>query len=336
MDQKYQVLALSGGGARGVYTAQVLAELESRFKVPIASCFDMICGTSIGGILALGLAAHIPASAILATFEKHRKNIFPPFPDNHTTERFWRLGLSKKDVGQIRNAQYQAGPLKSALEDIFDERKVKDLASCALIPAINYTVGRMRAFKTPHNSMFYQDGARTLVDVALATSAAPTYFPIHSIEGDRFVDGGLAANNPILMGIVELRRACGAQLEQISGLCIGNMGQGLAVNHEKPLDLGYKGWGFGKDIISLSMSIGEQLHFDMARMLLDSRLEIIDSEATEQQANLLSLDNGSDAAAEILRGHARNRAGQRVNDKEIIELFQHTASVRPITGPHEP
>lgn len=327
MASRFQILSLSGGGARGLYTAQVLAELENRFKKPIAKHVDLICGTSIGGILALGLAAHIPAEYILSTFDKHRKSIFP---DNKPwKKKGFIFGLSPKDISQLKKSQYSSEPLKKAVEEIYEGRKVKDLKSCVLVPAINYTVGKMRVFKTPHHHDFYQDQERTLSDVALATSAAPTYFPIHAINGERYVDGGLTANNPIQLGIIEAFRAFQIPLDSISGLCIGNMGQGLSVNHENALDLGYLGWGFGQDIIDLSMSVNEQLSFDMARMLLNGRLYQIDSDATEQQAQLLKLDNGSDAAAEILRAHARNKAGEQVNTPEIIEFFQHSAKALP-------
>ena len=72
----YHVLALSGGGYRGLYTATVLAELEAALGRPIASHFDLICGTSAGGMLALGLAAEIPAIELKALFEEQGSRIF--------------------------------------------------------------------------------------------------------------------------------------------------------------------------------------------------------------------------------------------------------------------
>ena len=72
----YHVLALSGGGYRGLYTATVLSELEAVLGRPIASHFDLICGTSAGGMLALGLAADIPAVELKALFEENGNRIF--------------------------------------------------------------------------------------------------------------------------------------------------------------------------------------------------------------------------------------------------------------------
>ena len=258
MPDRFQILSLSGGGVRGLYTARVLEELEHRFDTSVSKHFDIICGTSIGGILALGVAAGLPASFIREKFQENLTSIFPPQP-------LWRKPK------QAISAQYSPEPLKSVLEEIFDDITIGDLKSRVLVPAINYTVGRVRAFKTPHNAMFYQDAQRTLVDVGLATSAAPTYFPLHEIDSSRYVDGGLVANNPVLMGVIEAYRALNVPLENISGLSIGNMGQGLAVNHEKTNNLGYLGWNAGRDIISLAMSAGEKLYYDMARMLRKNR-----------------------------------------------------------------
>lgn len=321
ISEKFQILSLSGGGARGLYTARVLEELELRFNTSISKHFDIVCGTSIGGILALALASDIPAKDIRQVFQDNLPAIFPP------PGRFAK-------IKQALTAKYSPAPLKAVLLEIFEDRKIGDLKNCVLVPSINYSVGRVRAFKTPHNTMFYQDAQRTLVDVALATSAAPTYFPLHEIDNARYVDGGLVANNPILMGVIEAYRALEVPLERLSGLSIGNMGQGLAVDHNKSNNLGYREWGMGQDIIALAMSAGEKLYYDMARMLLQGRLEIIDSEATKEQAHLLSLDNGSTAAAEILLTHASSEAGTRVNDERVKEFFQHTSRTKPLARDH--
>jgi patatin-like phospholipase/acyl hydrolase len=79
MDSKqarFQVLALSGGGYRGLYTAKILADLEEDIGGPIARRFDLIAGTSIGGILALAIAMEIPAEQMVKLFEQHGQEIF--------------------------------------------------------------------------------------------------------------------------------------------------------------------------------------------------------------------------------------------------------------------
>src|ERR1700728_3213622 len=72
----FQVLALSGGGYRGLYTAKIIADIEAGDGVPFARRFDLIAGTSIGGILALALAPEIPAARMTEFFVEHGSEIF--------------------------------------------------------------------------------------------------------------------------------------------------------------------------------------------------------------------------------------------------------------------
>ncbi|WP_457833194.1 patatin-like phospholipase family protein, partial [Staphylococcus aureus] len=74
--KRFQILALSGGGYRGLFTAKVLADLEQEIGGPIAAKFDLIAGTSIGGILALAVAMEVPAEQMVSLFEKHGEKIF--------------------------------------------------------------------------------------------------------------------------------------------------------------------------------------------------------------------------------------------------------------------
>jgi patatin-like phospholipase/acyl hydrolase len=333
--ERFNILSLSGGGARGLYTARVLTELEKRFEKPVAESADIICGTSIGGILALGLAAEIPAAKILHEFDENRKKIFP-LPENKDSEPFCLLPfkkcclpLTKREYKQLKQPQFDTAPLKKVLTELFEDRTIGDLKHCVLVPAINFTAGTLRAFKTSHHPDFYQDAERTLVDVALATSAAPTYFSNHVINDARYVDGGLVANSPVLMGVIEARRAFSQELEDIYALCIGNMGKERAANHDVPVEMGYAAWGFGRDIIDLQMTVGEKLSFDMTRLLLDGRITELDTKPTHDQAHLLMLDNASDSAAEILKAQAEHMAGTEVNTEAVKAFFAHIKTTLP-------
>src|SRR4249919_2806166 len=72
----FQILSLSGGGYRALFSARILADLEERIGAPIATRFDLIAGTSIGGILALALALEVPAKQMVALFEERADDIF--------------------------------------------------------------------------------------------------------------------------------------------------------------------------------------------------------------------------------------------------------------------
>ena len=329
LKDRFNILSLSGGGARGLYTAKVLAELEERFKKPVCESADIICGTSIGGVLALGLALKIPAKDIVDVFDRNRTKIFPE-PPPKDLKKIPCLPLTWREYRQLKQPQFSPYALKTVLVELFGAKTIGDLEHCVLVPAINYTTGTLRAFKTPHHPDFFQDAKQSLVDVALATSAAPTYFPNHVIGNARYVDAGLVVNNPVLMGVIEAQRAFGYEMNAIHALCIGNMGTERAANHDKPIELGYAGWGFGRDIIDLSMSVGEQLSNNMAKMLLGGRISVIDTKPTNDQAHLMTLDNSSDSAASILMAQAEQKAGQKSNEPDIKSFFKHTSTASPV------
>ena len=188
----FQVLALDGGGYRGLFAAQVLALWEEQLGRPIASCFDLLVGTSTGGIIALGLAAGMPASALVDFYLEDGKTIFPtPW----SAWRFWS-GARHWFV-----AKYGSGALEKALRRRFGSMTMSDLQTPVVIPSFHLRDGKHWYFKTPHFSGNLIDHSRPVWEVARATSAAPTYFPgFISSRSEWFVDGGVLANNPSLVG----------------------------------------------------------------------------------------------------------------------------------------
>lgn len=182
VEPKLQALVLSGGGVRGLYTIKLLAELEQRISngnphYSIAKHFDMISGTSIGGILALGLASGKTARSLYELIDSKRCDIFP-VPKKGILGKLSRL--KKQALGTAFDPQVLNQVVTSSIGDI----KIRDLKTRVIIPAVNGTTGRPKAFKTPHHPSFTFDGDRLASDVAMSTSAAPTYLPAHpSIDG---------------------------------------------------------------------------------------------------------------------------------------------------------
>ena len=199
----FQALALSGGGFRGLYTAQLLADLEQHLGQPAATRFDLIAGTSIGGILALALACEIPAARIVSLFQDHGAEIF-----------------RRRSLFGYFKSKYASTPLQSLLADssLFGERQLGECLHPVLVPAINYTTGKPVVFKTAHHSSFQTDKHFRLVDVALATSAAPTYFPRHVFNNCQYVDGGLFANAPGILALHEAEFYFGRSPEHVEVL----------------------------------------------------------------------------------------------------------------------
>lgn len=186
-----RVLTIDGGGIKGVFPAAFLADLESELDQPLASYFDLIVGTSTGGIIALGLGLGIPAADILRFYEEKGPGIFKGSK---------RVGLLK----QLFTAKYDPAPLRSALEEVFGDGRLGESSTRLVIPALNLSTGQVNVFKTAHHERFERDYKMLAVDVAMATAAAPTYFPTHRLtNGVPLVDGGMWANNPMGTAAVE-------------------------------------------------------------------------------------------------------------------------------------
>ena len=189
----YQVLCLSGGGYRGLYTAEVLAGIERETGIPLWRQFDLIAGTSIGGIIALGLAAGVSAVEIARAFREGGSAIFSDRPaPQGAISKFREL------LKSACRARYRTQPLARVVTRLVgNELKIGKLKQRVMVPSVNMTKGRPQIFKTPHHPSFVRDRHLAVVDVALATTAAPTYFPLHRIAGEMFSDGGLYCNAPV-------------------------------------------------------------------------------------------------------------------------------------------
>lgn len=186
-----RILAIDGGGIKGVFPAAFLASLEDALPLPIGSYFDLIVGTSTGGILALGLGAGFSAKDILRLYEAHGPAIFR------------NQGVLAR-LSQWFVAKHSASRLRRVLEKQFGERTIGDSRVRLVIPSQNLETGQVYIFKTPHHPRFTADQKESMVDAAMATAAAPTYFRAHTLpDGTGTVDGGLWANNPAGVAAVE-------------------------------------------------------------------------------------------------------------------------------------
>jgi patatin-like phospholipase/acyl hydrolase len=130
-------------------------------------------------------------------------------------------------TGPLRNvtkwirAKHPSGPLRDALEQIFGDRTLGQSEKRLVIPSYSLDDNEVYLFKTPHHIRLRRDGKERMVDVALATSAAPTYLPAARLRNQRLIDGGVWANNPTFVGVAEAISMLGARLDQVSVLSIG-------------------------------------------------------------------------------------------------------------------
>lgn len=186
----YRVLTIDGGGIKGVFAASFLAEIEDSLDGRLVDHFDLIAGTSTGGIIALGLGMGLSAREILSFYEVDGPSIFKRTP--------WSF------LRQIGMAKYNPKPLHEALGRVYGDRRLGESLTRLMIPSLDLETGEVHVFKTAHHDRFVRDYKERVVDVALATAAAPTYFPTHTLEeGVPLIDGGMWANNPMGPAAVE-------------------------------------------------------------------------------------------------------------------------------------
>ncbi len=234
-DKKFQILSLDGGGIKGLFSAAVLAHWENDLKISIREHFDLILGTSTGGIIAIGLGLGLHPREIVNFYVNKGKSIF-----------------GNKRTNLFRN-KYAQEPLKEALRDpnCFGDRLFGESSNRLVIPSYNIGDDGVYLFKTAHHDRLGRDFKVPAWKVALATSAAPTYFPACTeIDHIRHIDGGVWANNPSMIGVVEAISFLGISLEQIRILSLGTTDQ---VVH-RPENLNRGGlWQWKKQAIQVAL-----------------------------------------------------------------------------------
>jgi uncharacterized protein len=165
----------------------------------------MIAGTSTGAIIALALAAGVPARSIYDLYLKRGGAIFP----------------RKRDFGVFGPA-YTSTVLATELNTMFGPRLFGHVSTRLCIPSADGKHGDVAVLKTPHHPNLKRDWAMKIVDIALASSAAPTFLRVHDAEGYQFIDGGIWANNPVMVGIVDALSCYNIHPAQIRVLSIGS------------------------------------------------------------------------------------------------------------------
>jgi patatin-like phospholipase/acyl hydrolase len=262
-----RVLSIDGGGIRGIIPARILTELEQRTGAPVSALFDVMAGTSTGGILVLGLTKPVkgtncPAhsAAQMMEFYAELGPVIFSKPLGH-----WLTSLN----GLVRS-RYPDGTVERVLTDFFGDARLKDATTSVFIPS--YELER-------HTPFFFRSAmARTRPDydfpmhvVARSTSAAPTYFPPERIPIPgtsgyyALIDGGVFANNPAACAYVETR-----------------------VNYSEAADITLVSLGTGKSNPPVSLAKAEDWGVaQWARPILDTVLDGVSSTVEYQMRSLL-------------------------------------------------
>ncbi|MEP0910999.1 patatin-like phospholipase family protein [Leptolyngbya sp. GB1-A1] len=320
--QTFKVLSIDGGGIKGLYAAKILEHFEDRFNCHIADYFDLICGTSTGGLIALGLSLNIPVGLISNLYYKRGKQIFPQ--RNSFLSSLRQIFLRSK---------YDNSELRRALEEMFGERTLADSRCLLCIPAFSLTDGRPFIFKYDHSEgNLCRDGKTKYVDIALATSAAPAYLPIVTVDTyDRkqFIDGGIYANNPTLVGVVEALRyfvGSGKKFQKLMVMSIGslepNPGRRFVTKHHRSVI------DWNKDLIATFFEGQAYLTGYFVETLAqhcDSPFDYVripGAPLSPEQARIINMDNTSSEALNLMSQMGNDQAYHWGRKPEISDFFR--------------
>ena len=263
----FYILALDGGGTRGIYSAQVLSNMEKKLDVPIRDCFDLIAGTSTGSIIAGAAATGIPLKEVVELFDGHASSIFPRRP--------LRVG--------IFGSKYSRKPLEEVVRNFLPDIALGEISTPLIITGSNIATGGIHVFKSRYlaelGEPYVRDRDVPLVEAILASSAAPMYFDPVQIDESLLADGGLWANNPSILAVTEALSKFKRTVDQIHILSIGT---GHPVSMYKPR----RSWGLAtgwghKKLVSYFLNLQSQASTNMAGLILGERYVRLDPEIEE-------------------------------------------------------
>jgi len=266
----------------------------------------MLCGTSTGGLIALALSLGIPAKTISDFYMRKGKRIFPHIP----------LLSSVKQV--TWGGKFSDRNLRKSLTEVFGENKIGDSKNLLCIPSYTYTDARPWVFKFDHKEGdLDRDNKAKYVDVALATSAAPTFFPLCEIEyydKKQFIDGGVWANNPTLAGLIEALRyfvGKGKEYHDIKLLSVSS----LTLSGGKPIGLcrrrSFVKWRSDLfDVFNTGQSHFTNYFMESIKELNDVKIDyfrIPSAIISSDQERLVKMDKATSKALNFIRGKGNDQ-----------------------------
>lgn len=321
-----KILSIDGGGIRGVIPATVLTAIEERTGKGIAELFDLIAGTSTGGILALGLTLDDghrrpkhSAEALRQLYLARGAEIFPPL----------RPAWARTTRG-VFDERYPEGPLRDILREYMGDARLKDALKRVLVTAYEIELRQPFFFRSARAA---DDPAYDFPvwEAARATSAAPTYFEAARIRAPddpndsyALVDGGVFANNPSMCAINDLRQghhteaAKPTELEDMYMVSLGTGELNGRIPWDEARDFGFFGWG--RHLLGVVMDgVSDAAAFQSAQ-LLEGRYHRFQ---TELEEGTTGLDDSTPENLEALNERAKQLVAEQSG--KIDEVCEHLA-----------
>ena len=263
-DSAFNILALDGGGTRGVYSAQVLACIEQDTGAPVREHFGLIAGTSTGSIIAGAAAVGIPMAGVVKLFEKESPRIF---------QRRWLGSFHMR-------SKYSRRSLEQMIRSCVSDLTLGEISTPLMITGSDVSTGGVHVFKSRYlkdlGEPYVRDGDVFLSDAILASCAAPAYFDPVPVGDFLLADGGLWANNPSIIALTEAVSKFRQLVEQVRILSIGT-GHSVNLYSQNRLWGLMTGWGREK-LVSYFLRLQSDASANMAKLLLADRYLRLDPE----------------------------------------------------------
>ena len=280
----FHILALDGGGTRGIYTAQLLAKIEQTFGTRIKTCFDLIAGTSTGAIIAGAAVSDIPMTDIVQLFETETPYIFQ--------RRWYRIPLFL--------SKYPSEQLTQVIAKHIPATPLGEIATPLMITSSEIAKSEVHIFRSNYGSHDSEIPLTSkeicLRDAILASCAAPTFFAPKSVDDRLLADGCLWANNPSTIAATEALSVFRKEAREIRMLSIGT-------GHSTNMYRQRRGWGFitgwgGAKLTSYVMTLQAQASAHIAKLLLKGNYLRINPEIDRWEIDTLTQSNNLKSLAE--------------------------------------
>ena len=335
---QYNLLSVDGGGIRGLIPALILAEIEKRTNQATSDLFDIISGTSTGGIIAVGLTVPNPETGRPLFTAKELAGLYL----DRGKEIFQQSLLQR--IGSVTDNAFGHKNLESILQEYFGESELKNALTHVIVTSYDIEERRTFYFNSDRAKMDDKENFRVW-EVCRCTSAAPTYFEPHQINygGDlvALVDGGVFANNPAMLAYTEAKRrfdeqrasepvivdreasdvaVAARQIEEpFLMLSLGTGSSRKRYPYDKAKDWGLAGWV--RPIVDILMQgTAETVHFQMKQLLPpklngQSRYYRLNTQLAPEHSDM------SDASDDMLNALAKYAEDIiRLNDQAIDAL----------------
>ncbi len=313
-----RILSIDGGGIRGILPARFLHELEVRTGKPVCKIFDLIAGTSTGGILALALSRpgrknspKYSALDVMKLYENEGRNIFSKSP--------WKTAMS---LGNIVDAKYDEKGIEGVLQKYFGNTRISESLTNVIVPSYELEQRTPFFFK----SKKARDDSNydfLMKDIARATSAAPTYFDCLKLKAYptvdylALIDGGVFANNPAMCAYAEAKKIFGKN-EDIIIVSIGTGQMTRRIRYEESKDWGVIQWA--RPLLSIVFDgVSGSVEYQLKMLLSDDpNLKRYFRFQTRLDTGNDNLDDASATNIRVLKLKAESMIAE--NDQQLTEL----------------